>query len=204
MSLQQREMVNEMRDVVNQLEQIDTNIDMTYAAFKQKVLPMLLNDGKNFNVQEWIKITSHPNVGIRVQNVDGSVKYHIPAFLDSREISTRGDLNLTSAMGGINEMTSDNPAMKGTVIYNMLNEFKASDGDMLISSIESTLVLNQIFKDHEQPLIALPEEMLKVYTELTGKVADIPKAKLTPAPTQSSNVMAEDDDTFASDEFDLP
>lgn len=199
--LRRRAVVDEMRQVIDEIEQIDTGMDISYPQFKQKVLPLLVDGGAKFTPLNWINITSHPNVSMRVLNTDGSIKYHIPAFLDSREITTKGDLNLTAAMSSINDITAENPSMKGTVIHNMLSEFKASDGDMLISSVESTIVLNQIYKDHNEPLIALPEDVINAYKELTGKTVDAPTLKPDGV---ISTVKREEEDIFVSDEFDLP
>jgi len=195
--LLRRAIVEETRSLAVELRKIDTDVDVSYAEFKQRVLPLLANRGDAFSVTDWIALTSHPNVAIRVRGENNEVLYRIPPFLENSEIRNRKDTNLSAFASDLNNIVADNPANKDTVLYNVLSAFKTDNIDMVVSSVESILALNKIFNDHSMDLIDISPEMAEVYnkakgTDITDNIA-----------RNNEEAKVEEDDVFDGG-YDLP
>lgn len=200
--LARRAAVDESRHMTEQLRELDTDIDITYEEFKKRVLPLLSNRGENFDIQAWISMTSHPNVGIRVLDDNGSVKYYVPPFLDNSEMRSRGDVNLSAFASDLDNISSDRPRSKDSFLYNVLKSFSTKDEDMIVSSVDSIMELNKIYRDHDMPLIEVDELMLKAYVKVKGVEPEVPASNNNPNVKTKAKPVG--DDIFDDEGFDLP
>ncbi|AQT28153.1 hypothetical protein pVa21_212 [Vibrio phage pVa-21] len=197
-----RAAVEESRQMTEQLRELDTDIDITLEDFERRVLPQLANRGEAFNVQAWITMTTHPNVGIRVLDKNGDVKYYVPPFLDNGEMRVNKDVNLSAFASDLDNITADRPRAKDSVLYNVLQSFSANDEDMVVSSVEAIMALNKIYADYDMPLIEVDDVMRQVYVKLKGTEPEVPVSNGEPKVEAKAKPVAED--IFEDDGFDLP
>lgn len=199
--LLKRSAVDESRHMTEQLRELDTDIDISIEEFEKRVLPLLANRGENFNVKAWISMTSHPNVGIRVRDENDKVKYHIPPFLDNGEMRANNEVNLSAFASDLDNITADRPRAKDSVLYNVLQSFSARDEDMVVSSVESIILLNKIYNDYDMPEIEIDDVMRQVYVKLKGVE---PEVNVVETKTKEAKAKPVEDDIFDDEGFDLP
>lgn len=204
-SLGMRGMREELQQAERLIRGIETDIVIDYDTFKKRVLPLLSNRGENFNVQQWIALTTHPNLGIRVLE-NGELKYVVPALLDNSEFSTgNSEVNLSAFASNLDQYSADRPASKDSMLYGVLTAFQTDNSDMIVSSIEAIVNLNKIYKDHKMELIEVDPIMIESYEKITGKKPNLDLILVnTPSVTDSdvNNTSATDD--IYDDGFELP
>ena len=199
--LAKRAAVEESRKMTEQLRELDTDIDITYDEFKARVLPLLGNRGNDFNVQEWISLTSHPNVGIRVLDGNNELMYYVPPFLDNAEMRTRKDMNLSAFANDLDNISADRPRSKDSFLYNVLSSYGTNDEDMIVSSVDAIIELNKIYNDHNMPLIEIDDAMRAAYVELKGVEPDVQVSSGENSPAKAKPV---EESIFEDDGFELP
>ncbi len=200
--LMTRAAIEESRQMTEQLRELDTDIDITLEDFERRVLPLLANRGDNFNVQTWVSLTTHPNVGIRVLDNNGDVKFYVPPFLDNGEMRTNPDVNLSAFANDLDNITADRPVAKDSVLYNVLRSFGANDEDMVISSVEAIMALNKIYQHYDMELIEVDDVMRQVYVKLKGVEPDVPVSNGKPKVETKAKPV--EDNIFEDEGFDLP
>lgn len=200
--LMTRAAIEESRQMTEQLRELDTDIDITLEDFEKRVLPLLANRGDNFNVQTWVSLTTHPNVGIRVLDNNGDVKFYVPPFLDNGEMRTNPDVNLSAFANDLDNITADRPVAKDSVLYNVLRSFGANDEDMIISSVEAIMALNKIYQHYDMELIEVDDVMRQVYVKLKGAEPDVPVSNGEPKVETKAKPV--EDNIFEDEGFDLP
>lgn len=200
--LAKRAAVDESRKMTEQLRELDTDIDVSYDEFKTRVLPLLADRGENFNVQNWIALTSHPNVGVRVLNDDNELMYYVPPFLDNTEMRTRKDMNLSAFANDLDNISADRPRSKDSFLYNVLSSYGTNDEDMIVSSVDAIIELNKIYADHNMPLIEIDESMRAAYVELKGVEPEVQVSNGENSPAKKAKPVEES--IFEDDGFELP
>lgn len=200
--LMTRAAIEESRQMTEQLRELDTDIDITLEDFERRVLPLLANRGDEFNVQTWVSLTTHPNVGIRVLDNAGNVKFYVPPFLDNGEMRTNPDVNLSAFANDLDNITADRPVAKDSVLYRVLRSFGANDEDMIISSVEAIMALNKIYKHYNMELIEVDDVMRQVYVKLKGSEPDVPVSN--GEPKVETKAKPTEDNIFEDEGFDLP
>lgn len=200
--LMQRAAVEESRKMTEQLRELDTDIDITLDEFEKRVLPLLANRGDNFNVQTWVTLTTHPNVGIRVLDNNNNVKFYVPPFLDNGEMRTNPEVNLSAFANDLDNITADRPVAKDSVLYSVLQSFSAKDEDMVVSSVEAIMALNKIYKHYDMELIEIADVMRQVYVKLKGVEPEVPVSNGEPKVNEKAKPVQ--DDIFEDEGFDLP
>lgn len=200
--LAKRAAVDESRKMTEQLRELDTDIDIGYDEFKSRVLPLLADRGENFNVQSWIALTSHPNVGIRVLDGNGEKIYYVPPFLDNTEMRTRKDMNLSSFASDLDNISADRPRSKDSFLYNVLRSYGTQDEDMIVSSVDAIVELNKIYNGHDMPIIEIDEAMRAAYVELKGVEPDVQVSNGEEPQTKKAKPV--ENDIFEDDGFELP
>lgn len=186
-SVLKRRALKETRAVADQLREIDTDIDVSYDEFKRRCLPLLLNRSGQFDTQAWIRLTSHPNVGIRVRDGDGKQIYYVPSLLSDVQMKNRNQFNIGVIAENFRSMLVEDPYNAPDVIERVLHSCNADRGEVIISAIDAIGHLNKIYKDHQSPIIVISTSLAATYTELTGKEYEWETAEVNPEnPTEQA------------------
>ncbi len=204
-SLGMRGMREELQNAEEAIRTIETDIVIDYDTFKRRVLPLLSNRGENFNVQQWISLTTHPNLGIHVWD-NGELKYTVPALLDNSEFSTgNSEINLSAFANNLDQYSADRPASKDSMLYGVLSAFQTNNSDMIVSSIDAIINLNKIYKDHNMDLIEVDPLMIESYEKVTGKAPNLEYIVVNTPTVKSEEVKstASAEDIY-DDGFELP
>lgn len=118
--------------------------------FKTKVLPILTTRGEDFNIAAWIEVVGHPQVGLRVYDNNGEVKYDIPPFYRSvKSHNNKGIDNISAAANHFTHIRSQAPIPALNMLNRAMSEYaphnspekNVEDSDAVVT------VLNQIYRD---------------------------------------------------------
>lgn len=121
---------------------------ITYHEFRQRALPVLLNIGESFVVNDWVAITGHPFVRLDVMDENGQIKYSIPPIFAPQQTSTDHEVHMADITTELQAARADSPTYANRMVLKMLTNLSDRNYDGQKDATAMASVLNQIFKDH--------------------------------------------------------
>lgn len=127
---------------------------VTLQDFENKALPLLVERGKDFDLPAWVEIVGHPRVGLRVLDVDGSVKYEIPAFAAELESHDNHGIDcLSSAANHFSHIRSSGAIQAIAMLNRAMKEYEPnkSEEEFKKESDNIAEIFNKIYDDYNLP-----------------------------------------------------